>query len=213
MVLAKVGYNGTNSDAAKSFASYGRRIPHPKVGAIAVLTRGKNGGHVGVVSGIAKNGNPIIISGNHNKLVGEAVYPSSRVIAYVMPTDDEMATTRLADRGAPTASRAPAGQPALDSPIAELIAAIQAEHARGERPRAPAVSAPAAQAQAAVTPPPPAPQPVAVPPQRVVEQLSAAPHRVVQQTAQAPMQRRTAARDLPLPAPLAALFAGPQRGR
>ncbi len=109
MVLAKVGYTGTNSDAAKSFASYGRRISQPRVGAIAVLTRGKNGGHVGVVSGIAENGNPIIISGNHNKLVGEATYPSSRVIAYVMPTDDEVATTRLADRGAPDVSRARAG--------------------------------------------------------------------------------------------------------
>ena len=40
MVLAKVGYSGTNSDAAKSFAQYGRRISEPQVGAIAVLTRG-----------------------------------------------------------------------------------------------------------------------------------------------------------------------------
>jgi hypothetical protein len=51
-VLAKVGYAGTNSDAAKSFAYYGQRISEPRVGAIAVLTRGKNGGHVGVVSGV-----------------------------------------------------------------------------------------------------------------------------------------------------------------
>ncbi len=51
-VLAKVGYSGTNSDAAKSFAYYGRRISKPKIGAIAVLTRGKRGGHVGVVSGV-----------------------------------------------------------------------------------------------------------------------------------------------------------------
>jgi hypothetical protein len=29
-VLAKAGYTGTNSDAAKSFAYYGRRIPNPK---------------------------------------------------------------------------------------------------------------------------------------------------------------------------------------
>src|ERR1700712_1126659 len=81
MGLAKAGYGGTNSDAAKSFAQYGRRISEPKVGAIAVLTRGKKGGHVGVVSGIDANGNPIIISGNHNKRVGEATYARARVIA------------------------------------------------------------------------------------------------------------------------------------
>src|SRR5262249_38655743 len=42
-VLARAGYAGTGSDAAKSFAYYGRRISEPRVGAIAVLMRGKNG--------------------------------------------------------------------------------------------------------------------------------------------------------------------------
>ena len=85
MVLAKAGYAGTNSDAAKSFAYYGRRVSEPRIGAIAVLTRGKRGGHVGVVSGIDANGNPIIVSGNHNHTVAEAVYPRGRISAYVMP--------------------------------------------------------------------------------------------------------------------------------
>src|SRR6185312_2442694 len=86
-ILHRLGYAGTNSDAAKSFVYYGHRISEPRVGAIAVLSRGKRGGHVGVVSGIDPNGNPIIISGNHNKRVGVGVYPRSRVIAYVMPTE------------------------------------------------------------------------------------------------------------------------------
>lgn len=55
----------------------------PQVGAIAVLSRGRKGGHVGVVSGFDDEGNPIIISGNHGRRVGEGVYPKSRVIAYV----------------------------------------------------------------------------------------------------------------------------------
>ena len=84
MILKKTGYAGTNSDAAKSFAQYGRRISHPEVGAIAVMRR-KGGGHVGVVSGIDPNGNPIIVSGNHNNTVAETVYPRGRIIAYVMP--------------------------------------------------------------------------------------------------------------------------------
>jgi uncharacterized protein (TIGR02594 family) len=84
-VLERSGYEGTGSDAAKSFASYGRRISGPQIGAIAVLTRGKNGGHVGIVSGIDERGNPIIISGNHGHRVGEGVYPRSRVVTYVLP--------------------------------------------------------------------------------------------------------------------------------
>ncbi len=131
MVLAKAGYSGTNSDAAKSFAQYGRRISEPRVGAIAVLTRGKKGGHVGVVSGVDANGNPIIISGNHNKRVGESVYPRSRVIAYVMPSENRAGNTRVADRGA---AGKPAADSSLDSPIAELIAAIETEN-RPANPR------------------------------------------------------------------------------
>jgi uncharacterized protein (TIGR02594 family) len=84
-VLERVGYSGTGSDAANSFASYGRRVPGPQVGAIAVMTRGRNGGHVGVVSGIDPSGNPIVISGNHGHRVGEGVYSRSRIYAYVRP--------------------------------------------------------------------------------------------------------------------------------
>jgi uncharacterized protein (TIGR02594 family) len=84
-VLERSGFSGTGSDAAKSFASYGRRVAGPRVGAIAVMTRGKSGGHVGIVSGIDASGNPIVISGNHGKTVGEGVYPRSRILAYVLP--------------------------------------------------------------------------------------------------------------------------------
>lgn len=84
-VLKKTGYRGTGSDMARSFASYGRRVGGPQIGAIAVMSRGRSGGHVGVVSGIKRNGNPIIISGNHNHRVGEGVYPRGRIYAYVMP--------------------------------------------------------------------------------------------------------------------------------
>jgi uncharacterized protein (TIGR02594 family) len=132
MVLAKVGYSGTNSDAARSFAQYGRRINEPRVGAIAVLTRGKNGGHVGVVSGIDSSGNPIIISGNHGRKVGEAIYPRSRVIAYVMPTDrGAPATTQYAERNVPQRG----DDNELDSPIAELLAVIESEYNAKGRPR------------------------------------------------------------------------------
>lgn len=84
-VLRQSGRNGTGSDLARSFASWGRRVSGPTVGAIAVMSRGRRGGHVGVVSGTDSRGNPIIISGNHNGRVRETPYPAGRIYAYVMP--------------------------------------------------------------------------------------------------------------------------------
>jgi len=136
-VLAKVGYAGTGSDAAKSFAAYGHRVSGPEIGAIAVLTRGKRGGHVGVVTGIDPHGNPIILSGNHGHSVGEGVYSRSRVIAYVMPSDSR--TVPSSPVAVQTASARPS-EHELDSPIGELIAAIEAEsaHADAAQPVRPA---------------------------------------------------------------------------
>jgi uncharacterized protein (TIGR02594 family) len=141
-VLHKVGYSGTNSDAARSFAQYGERIAKPEVGAIAVLTRGKRGGHVGVVSGVDAHGNPVIISGNHNKRVGESVYPRSRVIAYVKPTHRQ-AHKRRVNR---SAAHIPPPDRPLTSPFAELITAIKAERTQAQA-RAPRRAAPRRQAE------------------------------------------------------------------
>ena len=84
-VLERSGFRGTGSDMARSFASYGQRVSCPQVGAIAVMSRGRRGGHVGVVSGIDAHGNPIIISGNHGRRVAEAAYHRGRIYAYVLP--------------------------------------------------------------------------------------------------------------------------------
>lgn len=67
-----------NPNQARDWAE----LPHTSahVGAIAVMPH-----HVGVVSGFDANGNPVIVSGNHNHRVGEGVYPRSRIIAYVEP--------------------------------------------------------------------------------------------------------------------------------
>ena len=181
LVLAKAGYAGTNSDAAKSFAQYGHRISEPQVGAIAVLTRGKRGGHVGVVSGIDSHGNPIIISGNHGHRVGEAVYSRARVIAYVMPSErGPVSEVKVAERATPSTpiasaassavSRAPS-EPSIESPIAELLAAIEAEQNRSEANARPA---------------PPTEPPV---PHRTVQQVPERVQQVAQQPVPQPMRR------------------------
>ena len=82
-VLRDNGYPG-GGNLALGYLRYGHRVSGPQVGAIAVMGR-RHGGHVGVVAGVDANGNPIIISGNHNRTVAEAVYPRGRIIAYVVP--------------------------------------------------------------------------------------------------------------------------------
>ncbi len=79
LVLKRTGHAG-GGNLAWGYSHYGTRVAGPQVGAIAVMH-----GHVGVVSGVDANGNPIIVSGNHNHTVAESVYPRGRIAAYVMP--------------------------------------------------------------------------------------------------------------------------------
>jgi len=85
LVLQRTGHSGTGSDMARSFAHYGQRVSGPQVGAIAVMGRRGGGGHVGVVSGIDAQGNPIVISGNYGHRVREVPMSRGRIYAYVMP--------------------------------------------------------------------------------------------------------------------------------
>ncbi|MCK1732721.1 TIGR02594 family protein [Bradyrhizobium sp. 138] len=85
MVLQHTGHQGTGSDMASSFARYGTRVSGPQVGAIAVMSRGGRGGHVGIITGIDAQGNPIMISGNNGNRVREAPVSRGKIYAYVMP--------------------------------------------------------------------------------------------------------------------------------
>lgn len=85
MVLQHTGHRGTGSDMASSFSRYGTRVSGPQVGAIAVMSRGRGGGHVGIITGIDASGNPIMISGNNGNRVREAPVSRGRIYAYVMP--------------------------------------------------------------------------------------------------------------------------------
>lgn len=85
MVARKVGVEPPSGYLqAKRWLGAGRRLSGPAIGAIAVITR-RGGGHVGLVSGVDADGDPIIVSGNHNRRVGVGVYSKSRVLAYVEP--------------------------------------------------------------------------------------------------------------------------------
>ncbi|GMO44515.1 MULTISPECIES: TIGR02594 family protein [unclassified Bradyrhizobium] len=85
MVLEHTGHKSSGSDMASSFARYGTRVSGPQVGAIAVMSRGRRGGHVGIITGVDAQGNPIMISGNNGNRVREAPVSRGRIYAYVMP--------------------------------------------------------------------------------------------------------------------------------
>jgi uncharacterized protein (TIGR02594 family) len=84
-VLQRTGHRTINSSTARAFAAYGKPLSGPQVGAIAVMTRGATGGHVGIVTGFDPDGNPIIISGNVNGRVEEIPFPRRIIFAYVTP--------------------------------------------------------------------------------------------------------------------------------
>lgn len=70
-----------NPHYARDWATVGSPSPG-RIGDVAVMRRGKRGGHVGIVTGFDSRGNPILISGNYNNRVAEAVYPRARIIAF-----------------------------------------------------------------------------------------------------------------------------------
>ena len=80
-LLTNHQYNTDRS--AKSWAHVGTPASPGCIDCVAILKR-KGGSHVGVVTGW-KNGNPVIISGNHGRTVGVSEYPIGRVYALRNP--------------------------------------------------------------------------------------------------------------------------------
>lgn len=86
MIEKKAGRKGTGSNMARSYVNYGKKVSKPQPGDIAVLSRGKRGGHVGYFVGWAPNGKAILISGNsRGGKVSKGRYSTSRVIAWRRP--------------------------------------------------------------------------------------------------------------------------------
>ena len=88
MIEKKVGRSGTGSNMARSYATYGKAVSRGDVrpGDIAVLSRGKRGGHVGYFVGWADNGKAILISGNsRGGKVSKGQYAAGRIIAWRRP--------------------------------------------------------------------------------------------------------------------------------
>lgn len=88
LVRREAGLKAVPSRLARDQVLGGVRISAPRVGAIVVLSRGKSrvAAHTGIISGVTQSGDLVVISGNHNRQVAEAVYSRSRAIVFVDPS-------------------------------------------------------------------------------------------------------------------------------
>ena len=80
--------------------SQGSTVLLERRGAIAVLTR-KGGGHVGIVTGVTRNGSHVrLLGGNQGDAVKEAWFPADRVTAYRLPAGVQRIPATIATLGA-----------------------------------------------------------------------------------------------------------------
>lgn len=83
-VLEEAGIRSPRSDAAKSFLSWGTRLPMAAAGCIVVFNR-TGGYHVGFVLGKDKQGRLLVLGGNQGDAVNVRAFPLDRVAGYVWP--------------------------------------------------------------------------------------------------------------------------------
>jgi len=86
-VLKKAGIQGTDSAAARSWLDWGVPLSEPKIGAVTVLSRGKNPalGHVGFFMGFTESGKVSLLGGNQGDSVSIQEFPKTKVISYRWP--------------------------------------------------------------------------------------------------------------------------------
>ena len=108
--LKRGGARATGSLMARSYAGAGRALGEPRLGAVAILSRGADpeAGHVGFVVGWSDRA-LFLLGGNQGDCVSIATFERARIVALRWP---EMATAAVVPAASPTPSVAPA--PASD---------------------------------------------------------------------------------------------------
>lgn len=84
--LEKTGFVSTRFESASSYRTWGLKLEHPEVGAIAVIAR-PGGAHVFFVVGRDAGGNIVGLGGNQSDEVGFATFDRSRIQAYRWPAE------------------------------------------------------------------------------------------------------------------------------
>ena len=101
--IQKSGGQGTGSNMARSFLNWGQSVDQPKIGDIAVFSRGdRNGpyGHVGFFDGYNQDGTIRVLGGNQGDSVSVSSYSPDNLLGF-----------RRAGGAAPTQGRNALGQP------------------------------------------------------------------------------------------------------
>lgn len=83
-VFEESGIRSPRSDAAKSFLTWGVRIPMATVGCVVVFNRA-GGYHVGFCVGKNRAGQLLILGGNQNDSVKVSAFNLERVAGYIWP--------------------------------------------------------------------------------------------------------------------------------
>lgn len=84
--LERSGIRSVRSARARDHINFGSKLLEPRFGAIVVLERGANSGHVGFVTGVTADGNQIkVLGGNQSDSVNERMFSVTRVLGYRQP--------------------------------------------------------------------------------------------------------------------------------
>lgn len=84
--LEKTGFVSTRFESASSYRTWGVKLEHPEVGAIAVMAR-PGGAHVFFVVGRDAVGDIVGLGGNQQDEVGLAAFKRTKIQAYRWPLD------------------------------------------------------------------------------------------------------------------------------
>lgn len=84
--LERSGFVSTRFESASSYRTWGVKLDHPEVGAIAVVPR-PGGAHVFFVVGRDGGGDIVGLGGNQSDAVGFATFAKSQIQAYRWPAD------------------------------------------------------------------------------------------------------------------------------
>lgn len=87
-ILELSGYYSTRSAWARSYLIWGKALPGPAVGAIAVLSRGPTSGHVGFVVGRDPAGDLLLLGGNQGDEVKISAFDMQRVLGFRWPAEE-----------------------------------------------------------------------------------------------------------------------------
>lgn len=97
--LERAGLRATRSLIARSYLNWGEPIETPRMGAVAVFSRGRDPalGHVGFWLGETDK-DVVLLGGNQGDAVSVARYPKSRLLALRWPAHDKAVTEESAAR-------------------------------------------------------------------------------------------------------------------